>query len=103
MAATSLMLWLQLAALAALISFAVLWCVGRLMPAPPRAVAPWQAGDAEASYLFQDDLMFDHDAGALPAAEDGAQTWAAMRTWLEHRFADLPHSLEGLAEDAPFI
>ena len=103
MAATSLMLWLQLGALAALISFAVLWCVGRLMPAPPRNMAPWQAGDAEANYLFQDDLMFDHDAGALPAAEDGAQTWAAMRTWLDHRFADLPHSLEGLAEDAPFL
>ncbi|WP_138935800.1 PAS-domain containing protein [Roseovarius arcticus] len=103
MAATSLMLWLQLGALAALISFAVLWCVGRFIPSPPRAVAPWHSGDAEASYLFQDDLMFDHDAGALPTAEDGAQTWAAMRTWLDHRFADLPASLEGLIEDTPFL
>ena len=103
MAATSLILWLQLGALATLISFAVLWCMGRFMPTPQSTLVPWRSNDAEAIYLFQNDLMFDHDAGALPAAKDGEQTWDAMHAWLDHRFADLPHSLEDLAEDVPFL
>jgi PAS domain-containing protein len=103
MAATSLLLWLGLFASAGVISLGVLWCLGRLTGVAQGPATIIAASSDEARYLFNGDLMFDHDAGALPAAAHGMSTWQEMRDWLDHRFEDLPHSLADLAEGTPLL
>ncbi len=103
MAATSLVTWLGLSALAGVISLAVLWLIGRCAPAPDTAAPAPHARDAKASFLFQDDLMFDSHAGALPPMQDGVLRWSDLRAWFGDRFADLPRSLAELDEDRSLL
>jgi PAS domain-containing protein len=86
------MLWLQVGVIAGMISLGLLWLIGRMTPAPKVAMMPApQAGVA--SFLFDGDTMFDHEAGVLPAGSDGAMHWSELRDWLAPRFDDLPTTL----------
>ncbi|PVA10759.1 hypothetical protein DC366_07755 [Pelagivirga sediminicola] len=99
MAVTSWMLWIELTVLAATLSFCVLWLIGRWAPSTRRAGAAVPPGNDTASYLFQDDLMFDHHAGAVPAAKGDTLCWPDLRGWLEDRFDGLPLTLTELEKD----
>ncbi len=103
MVATSPILWLQMALIAGAVSFAILWLLGRFGPGAPRAAAMAPPPGDTACYLFQGNLMFDHDAGALPDGADDAMSWHQLRDWLSPRFSDLPDSLSDLDENAPLL
>lgn len=100
MDAISVMGWVGLLAAAAAISFCILWLVGRVsLRAAARDDGPRRA--PEARFWFQDDTMFDHDAGALPPSSGQSICWADLRDWLASRFDDLPETLTDLPANSP--
>lgn len=95
--------WLGLALMAAAVSFTLLWLIGTVLPARRHgAPATGPAREGRAVFLFEDELLTDHDAGALPDTRHELPDWQEMRQWLSGRFADLPARLDDLADEAGF-
>ena len=92
------MLWVQLCAVAGAISLALLWIIGRISPAQRSAPAGAAPGPREAVFLFDRDILTDHDAGAMPPGAGAQMSWAQLRDWLAPRFGGLPDSLMDLPE-----
>jgi len=86
------MLWLQLGVLAGCISLGLLWLIGRLTPPPPAPASLVRLPSGVATFLFADELMFDHEAGVLPDGASDAMPWGQFRDWLAPRFGGLPTS-----------
>ncbi|MFX0542345.1 PAS domain-containing protein [Roseovarius sp. S4756] len=91
------MLWLQLGLIAGVISFGILWLIGRLTPVTHGPSAIPSSPEGEAVFLFDGDAVSDHHAGALPEGNPEALTWPQIRDWLSPRFDGLPNSLTNLS------
>ena len=105
MAVTTLAFWLGLCILTAVMSFGLLWLIGVFLP-PERAretSAPQSTGIS--TFLFNEDLLFDHHSGALPdSVPSGASlAWTDLLGWLSTRFAGLPRRLSDLEIDQPVL
>jgi PAS domain-containing protein len=87
------MLWVQLCAGAGAISLALLWIIGRISPGERTAPKAPKPEVREAVFLFDGDILFDHDAGAMPPGTSDGMSWAQLRDWLAPRFTALPTSL----------
>lgn len=103
MAATTVAFWLGLGVLASVMSFGLLWLIGVFLPPARSAAAPAPAPDSTNAYLFDDELMFDHDAGVLPPSEGGPLAWPDLHSWLSARFAGLPRRLSDLQLNHPAV
>lgn len=108
MADVTISVWLGLAGLSLILSFAVLWLLA-LTTARPRARAvamPAAPGvPAAASFLFRDQVLLDHDGTDWPPEGEpdtaDASDWLQLRDWLGDRFAPLPEDPRNVAEGAP--
>ncbi|MCZ4354373.1 PAS-domain containing protein [Roseovarius aestuarii] len=105
MTLTTVVFWLGLGILASVISFGMLWLMGMLLPSerPANVVTPQSSGIS--AFLFKDELLFDHDSGALPQTTkaDTALAWPDLLEWLSGRFAGLPRHLDDLAVGQPAL
>ena len=98
MTADSFLIVAATCALAGVVSVGVLWLIGRAFPGQgPRAGADPALGGTS-SFLFRDELLADHDAGALPPAEADPMAWSDLQEWLASRFTGLPARLDDLPE-----
>nr|WP_309502754.1 PAS-domain containing protein [uncultured Roseovarius sp.] len=85
------------------LSYALLWLIGVLSAPPRRDEPPLAVSYGKACYLFEGELLIDHDAGHLPHSANDLPEWSDMRRWLMGRFANLPARLDDLADGAPVI
>lgn len=85
--------------LAGLVSFGVLWLIGRGVPALTSGGGRPDGGrPGVSSFLFRDELLIDHDAGALPESENAMPEWQELQDWLSPRFSGLPARLDDLPD-----
>ena len=103
MDAPSPVLWLGMTVIAGIVSLFILWVLGRITPQAARDAALGPLPSGEASYLFDGDQMFDHDAGVLPDRTDTSLSWPDLRDWFAQRFAGLPDSLSDLTQGETFL
>ncbi len=97
------MVWAGFALMAAALSYALLWLI-RVLSAPPRHDGPHPAPSfGKACYLFEGELMIDHDAGHLPHSANDPPDWGDLRRWMTGRFANLPARLDDLEDGVAVI
>lgn len=85
--------------LAGVVALGVLWLIGRAMPGrAPETRHPQEFRTGVSSFLFRDELLIDHDAGALPDSDNETPDWQDMLDWISARFPGLPARLDDLAD-----
>ncbi|QIE46177.1 hypothetical protein G5B38_11940 [Pseudohalocynthiibacter aestuariivivens] len=95
--------WFGFALMAVALSYAMLWLIGTLITPPAHDQSRSDVGFNRAHYLFEGELMIDHDAGHLPSSETDLPEWGDLRRWLMGRFANLPARLDDLKDGVPVI
>ncbi len=82
-------------------SLIVIWVLGKLRSTSEPFVAETFVGTNKDVFLFEKDILIDHDVNPPPPSWqniDMLADWSDLRNWFGLRFSDLPASLANLEE-----